>query len=673
MYSTSWLTRSVVVAYQAALLILSPAALLVSAKPFPTKDVYDYIVVGSGPGGGVVASNLALAGHSVMLIEAGSDDSANLGTVLPALQYPADPALKWSFFVQHHTDPEVEKKNRLLVWTLPSGDYWVGSADKAPQGAELNGIWYPRGASLGGSALVNAMASVLPNDADWSEIAAITGDRTWGPKHMRDIFVRVERNRYLRGNESRAGHGFDGFMDIGSGDSDFYKTQPGRLALLGQLASDLAGEKLSEEQVLAQLERDGNYLGASRDTAVGSFGLPNHNNNAGRRWSPRDLVLETVGAGHRLKLQLESLATKILFDHTAAAPRAVGVEFLEGKGVYKGTWQYAKRPPPQGVLKRAYARKEVIVSGGAFNTPQLLQLSGVGDAKHLKSLGIKVVADLPGVGRNLRDNQELPVAGLSPQNITTIGGDPAWATCTRGAPGDPCLEAWKNGQGPYAAPSGNSECAFLKTDHSPNGKRDVITFGPPGVFRGFFPPTNQTDLGIFTDRPNTLWRSLAHMSVQSNAGYVKIKSRDPTDTPEINIAQYESPAGGDVDLGAMMDAVAWVRRNMAALAPPFGPVGTIIEPPCPSGWDRATGYCSQPEEDRQWIYEQTFGHHVVGTCKIGPAGDRLAVLDSKFRVRGVRGLRVVDASVFPISPGGFPVLPTVMIAQKASQDILADA
>ncbi|KAJ1323539.1 choline dehydrogenase [Microdochium nivale] len=673
MHSASWLSRSVVVASQAAFLLICSAALPVSAKPCPPKDVYDYIVVGSGPGGGVVASNLALAGHSVMLIEAGSDDSANLGTILPALQYPADPALKWSFFIQHHTDPEVEKKNRLLTWTLPNGDYWVGSADKAPQGAELNGIWYPRGASLGGSALVNAMASVLPNDADWVEIARLTGDQTWEPEQMRDIFVTVERNRYLKGNESTAGHGLDGFMNIGQGDSSFYQTQPGRLAFLGQLASDQAGEQLSEEQVLAQLERDANYLGASRDTAVGAFGLPTHTNNAGRRWSPRDLVLETVGAGHRLRLQLESLATKIIFDKTGASPRAVGVEYLEGKGVYKATWQYAKGTAPKGTLKRAFARKEVIISGGAINTPQILQLSGVGDAEHLKSLGIKVVADLPGVGRNLRDNQELPVAGLSPLNITTISRDPAWATCTRGAPGDPCFAAWQNGLGPYAAASGNSECAFLKTDHSPDGARDIITFAPPGVFRGFFPPTMQNDLGIFTDLPSTLWRSMSHMNVQSNAGYVKIKSRDPTDTPEVNIAMYEAPVGGDEDLGAMMDTVAWVRRNMAALPAPFGPVEDIIEPPCPSGWDRATGYCSNPDEDKEWIYEQTFGHHAVGTCKMGPASDKLAVLDSKFRVHGVKGLRVVDASIFPISPGGFPVLPTVMIGQKASDDILADA
>lgn len=114
---------------------------------------------------------------------------------------------------------------------------------------------------------------------------------------------------------------------------------------------------------------------------------------------------------------------------------------------------------------------------GVFNSPQLLQLSGIGNATHLKSLGIDVVRDLPGVGLNLRDNQELPVAGHSPVNITLTQDDPLWPSCTRGAPGDPCLELWYEGKGPYRGPPGNSECTFLRTDHSPNGKRDVLTFG----------------------------------------------------------------------------------------------------------------------------------------------------------------------------------------------------
>jgi choline dehydrogenase len=649
-----------------------------SATSKPNDPIYDYIVVGSGPGGGIVASNLALAGHSVLLIEAGRDASDDLSTTVNALSYPQSPDLQWSFFVKHHSDPEVESRFRLLTWTLPDGTYWVGPRDKAPADAKLNGVYYPRGATLGGSAIVNAMASVLPNDADWNKMAELTGDSSWRAERMREIFVKIEKNLYLRANESRAGHGFDGFVPLGQGDSSYYLQEPGRLALLSHIAADLVGHAVDTAAALDYLERDTNFLGASRDKAAEPYGLPNHNNNKGRRWSPRDLVKDTVAKTSKLSLALESLVTRILFERNSpkATPRATGVEYLQGTGVYGASWQYDKATAPKGTKKRAFARKEVIISGGVFNSPQLLQLSGIGNATLLRSLKIPVISDLPGVGENLRDNQELPVAGLSPVNLTSSlpGSDPGWANCTFGTtPDDPCLAQFHQGTGPYTLPSGNSECAFLKTAHTPDGNRDIITFAPPGVFRGFSPPPAASNNSPFMDPPNTMWRSLARMNVQNSAGYVRITSTDPTATPDINIRQYESPKG-DVDLRAMVDAVAWVRRIFMSLAAPYGPV-TPTEPPCHAGI-AADGYCNDPEEDRRFVYEQTFGHHPVGTCKMGKKGgddDGMAVVDGRFRVFGVKGLRVVDASVFPVAPGGFPVLPTFMVGQKGSEAILADA
>ncbi|GAB1318480.1 hypothetical protein MFIFM68171_08690 [Madurella fahalii] len=595
----------------------------------------DYVVVGSGPGGGIVASNLALAGHSVLLIEAGRDASGDISTTVNALAYPQNSDIQWSFFVKHHSYLDVEGRFRLLTWTLPNGTYWIGPEAKAPSDATLRGVWYPRGATLGGSAIVNAMASVLPNDADWN----------------RKLFVKIEKNLYLRTNESKAGHGFDGFVQMGQRDS-----------------KDLVGHPVDQAAALEFLECDANFLGDSRDKAAEPFGLPNHNNNNGRRWSPRDLVKDTIGKTPKLTLALESLATKILFDESKSTPKAKGVEYLQGAGVYGASWQHDKATAPKGTKKRAFARKEVIISGGVFNAPQLLQLSGIGNAKLLSSLGIPVISDLPGVGENLRDNQELPVAGLSPVNVTSLPRNPAWDSCTLGAPGDPCLAQWEQGTGAYTLPNGNSECAFLKTNHSPDGNRDVITFAPPGVFRGFSPPASNRP---FVDTPDTMWRSLARMNVQNAAGYVKITSTNPRVPPEIHIRQYESPGGGDVDLGAMVDAVALVRRVFMSLPAPYGPA-TPTEPPCNAGIT-ADGSCKDPEEDKKFIYEQTFGHHPVGTCKIGKKGDKMAVIYSKFRVFGVNGLRVVDASVFPIAPGGFPVLPTFMVGQKGSEEILADA
>ncbi len=295
-------------------------------------------------------------------------------------------------------------------------------------------------------------------------------------EQMRKIFVKIEKNLYLKPNESTAGHGFNGFVQMGQGDSNYYLQDPGRLALLSHLAADLVGHPVDQAAALGYLERDANFLGASRDKTVEPFGLPNHNNNKGRRWTPRDLIKDAMSKTAKLTLTTESLATKILIDTSKRTPKATGVDYLQGAGVYGATWQYNKATAPKGKPMRAYARKEVIVSGGVFNSPQLLQLSGIGNATLLRSLGIPVLVDLPGVGENLRDNQELPVAGLSPVNITAAPRDPAWAACKFGAAGDPCLAQFEQGAGPYAAPSGNSECAFLKTAHSPDGNRDIITF-----------------------------------------------------------------------------------------------------------------------------------------------------------------------------------------------------
>ena len=147
----------------------------------PTKDSYDYIVVGSGPGGGPLASNLARAGFETLLIEAGGDESADRNTNVAA--YFASTGipdnLHWDFWVRHYDDLDRTLKYEHLVWRLPNGDLWVGPGGKQPKGAEMLGVNYPRGATLGGSSIVNAGAVFLPSESDWNYIANITGDNSW--------------------------------------------------------------------------------------------------------------------------------------------------------------------------------------------------------------------------------------------------------------------------------------------------------------------------------------------------------------------------------------------------------------------------------------------------------------------------------------------------------------
>ena len=158
------------------------------------------------------------------------------------------------------------------------------------------------------------------------------------------------------------------------------------------------------------------------------------------------------------------------------------------------------------------------------------------------------------------------------------------------------------------------------------------------------------------------------MHGKNRAGYLKLRSANPTVTPEINF-RYFYDEGTDSDIEALKEFMAWSRRAFGRVNSPLAPFN-FTWPPC-SGTVGVDGSCSVADDDETFIRENTFGHHVIGTCAIGPSSDKFAVLDSKFRVRGVSSLRVIDASAFPISPGAFPVLPTYMLSEKGAESILS--
>jgi choline dehydrogenase len=470
----------------------------------------------------------------------------------------------------------------------------------------------------GGWELVVSSSFHYPLISEWTDKSLIS------PSNMRKVFQKIEHNNYLP--SSTAGHGFTGFFNT-------MMPTPQNVSNPGLAALNAAAESFAipTSQLTAMLARDPNALDSNRDHSTGIFGLASHTRVNGQRWSSRDYIQDTINAGFPLTLSKNSLATRVLFDKTGCGskPRATGVEYLVGKSLYKADARYDANN--KGVLTQAIARKEVILSGGAFNTPQLLMLSGIGPAAQLSQFNISLVVDSPGVGTNLQDNQEIPTVGLFP-------------TVQYGSAGG---------------------CIMRQTPFAPYAERDIFVMQFPGVFRGFW-PSNQTNTNLTQDIPGSYGISLVKMHPQNRAGTVRLLSSDPRDMPEINFNLFEQ--GRDVDIGAMKDTVAWARKIFGSIKGPVGPV-EVLEPKCESV--DAGGSCGKVDED--WIEGQTFGHHPTSTAAIGADGDPNAVLDSRFNVRGVKGLRVVDASVFPQIPGVFPVVSTFMVGQKGSDVIIEDA
>ncbi|KAI0384668.1 GMC oxidoreductase [Hypomontagnella monticulosa] len=600
-------SKNSVVSKIVSLALLVAGVAVAAPKVERQSAEYDYVVVGSGPGGGPLAVNLAKAGYSVFLIEAG-DASVPTGFG----QYP--PSVTWDFFVNHY--PEGDPRNNKyshLTWKTPEGRYWVGQTG-APAGSTLLGVYYPRGATLGGSSMINAMCTWLPSDSDWNYVYELTGDETWKAENMRNIFTKIEHNNYLP--KGTAGHGFDGFFQTAMGSM--------RGSGKGNKVMDKYAADLNLTMPMSDLlKRDPNVLSADRDTTSSIYGLVQHMYSTGGRYSSRDYIQAAQkDTSVPLTVSVNSLATRVLFD-TSAPPRATGVEYLEGKSLYAADSRRAAGAT--GTKKTVTAKREVILSGGTFNSPQLLMLSGIGDADHLTQFGIRVIRHSPGVGQNMMDNQEMPIVGSG------NGG------------------------------TGEAGVAMIRTSHPAHGnERDMFLMGGQGfLFRGFW-PDNQT-ARLPADPPQPYGVSMVKGSSMNNKGWVKLRSANPQDAPEINFNHYAS--GSEYDLEAMKDVIGWVRRIYTSLGI------TPREPPC-TGTIDAEGKCGKEDED--WLHKQTFGHHPTSTNRIGADNDTMAVLDSKFRVRGIDGLRVVDASAFARIPGVFPVVSTFMISQKASDEMIAE-
>jgi choline dehydrogenase-like flavoprotein len=617
----------------------------------------EYVVVGSGAGGGTLAARLAEAGRSVVLLEAGGDPRRLAGgdptdpdgNRLPdTYDVPAfhafaseNDALAWNFFVRHYESDAWQRQDPKYV------EVW--------DGRKVDGVLYPRAAALGGCTAHNALIFVYPHDADWDDIAALTDDRSWSAGNMRRYLQRLEncRHRPVYRWLARLGidptrHGWAGWLQTERADvrpvlHDWALAKVMKKSAR-QAIRDVA-PPITRLWWLLEGKADPNDWRLVRDNAVGVGYVPLTTRDHARTGS-RERVLD-VARRHpdRLRIELDALATRVLLE---GENRAVGVEYLSGERLYRAH----RRPRDGGERRQVRASIEVILAGGAFNTPQLLMLSGIGPREALERHGIEVRVELPGVGRNLQDRYEIGVVSrMAFEHWKALQG-------ARFARGDPLHQEWANRRrGVYAS---NGAILGVSARSAPaRPLPDLYCFGLLARFEGYYPGYSK----VIAERFDYLTWAILKAHTGNRAGEVTLRSADPREPPHVNFRYFDegSDRAGE-DLDSVVAGIKLVRRINARLRRH----GLVAEE------ERPGEHVRSDAELRDFVRAHAWGHHASCTCPIGPRGSG-GVVTSDLRVHGTRGLRVVDASVFPRIPGFFPVSAVYMVAEKAADDILAEA
>lgn len=537
---------------------------------------FDYIIVGAGSAGCALAGRLAdLPGVTVALLESGPDD-----------HHPS----VWTPLAIAQTVPKAGPRNYGFR-TVPQ--------------AGLNGreSYQPRGRGLGGSSSINAMLYVRGHRSDYDRWAELGCDG-WGYDAVLPYFRRSECNQRNAGRDD-AWHGGSGPLHV----SDLRTPNPFSRRFVQAAAQ--AGLPLNQD-----------FNGAEQE-GVGLYQATQYN---GERWNAARAYLHRgnrADVGHNggrqnLCVMTGTQALRIVFE----GKRAVGVEVVR-----------------DGRTQTLRARREVIVSGGAFHSPQLLMASGIGPADHLRSVGVAVVHDLPGVGQNLQDHLDVIIGkpvpswhlyGYSLRGVARMAGEVM-------------RYRWRR-TGMLASPVAEAG-AFVKTRPG---------LAAPDLQLHFAPALLGNSNVLRNGRPGHGYSCHACVLRPESRGTVELASADMREAPRID-PRFLSASS---DLDGMVAGVKLMRRIFAqsALADAGGadPLSALLGP---------------GEGDESAIRDFVRAHadtiyHPVGTCKMGV--DAMAVVDPQLRVHGVEGLRVVDASIMPTLIGGNTNAPTIMIAERAA-------
>ena len=527
---------------------------------------YDYIVVGAGSAGCVLADRLSANGrHSVLLLEAGPKDNY-LWIHIPIVYAKTmfHPVYNWGF----STEPDPNMKGRKLYW--------------------------PRGRGLGGSSSINGLIYVRGQPEDYDHWASL-GNAGWGWKDVLPYFIKCEHN--TRGASKC--HGGDGPL----------------------WCSDIE----DRDELIEAIIRAGEQLGVPRtddfncgkQDGIGYYQLFTRN---GWRCSTSASYLKQARARANLRIETNAHATQVTFDGS----RATGVTYLQHESKC-----------------HTRAAREVILSAGAIQSPQLLQLSGVGPANFLRDLGIPVVRDVPGVGENLQDHLQLRAMYKVTKPITT--NDELNSLIGRFKIG---LKWMLFRKGPLAVGI-NQGGMFSKV--LPESRTPDIQF--------HFSTLSSDQAGGATHPWSGCTFSVCQLRPASR-GHVRIKSRAPKAAPAM-VANY---LDAEVDRRCAIEGLKFARR--LAATPALKPYIAAEYRPGPGCIDEA-GLLDFAREHGQTIF------HPSGTCKMGT--DSKAVVDPTLKVHGIAGLRVVDCSIMPTLVSGNTNAPVVMIAEKAADLILGES
>jgi choline dehydrogenase len=530
----------------------------------PDEILADYIVVGAGSAGCVVASRLSedLA-RTVLVLEAGGTDRS-LWIDMPGGTFFAltNPKLDWGY----RTQPDPTRGNRCENW--------------------------PRGRLLGGSSSINGLFFVRGAARDYDQWAE-QGSPGWSFADLLPLFKRMETS------------------DVGD---DAMRGRTGPLHVTEAWAMQNLNDVFFHACEELQLPRNSDYNGRTQN---GVAALQT-NMRRGVRQSASRAYLRPALKRPNLQLRQNAHVTRILWEGS----RAVGVEYVQN-----------------GKTLVARCSREIILAGGSINSPHLLLLSGVGPAADLAGLGIKVVKDLKGVGRNLMDHPAfsvarkvtLPTLNTAIRSYRIVLAGLQWALF---------------GTGPASAPAGGA-IAFVGTDPSVHQTDVQLSFSPFMVSYADgkigFPNENGLSISVSVQRP-------------TSRGYLKLETPFATDKPIIQPRLFEDES----DLDTLTRGVRFVEQIYQTKA--FKDI--TISP-------EDNSMQAQTPEFREMVRMQSIVHyHPAGTCKMGI--DDFAVVDASLRVRGVTGLRVADASIFPTMVGGNTNAAAMVIGEKLADLVKAE-